>query len=177
MVEEIRRWSVRRLDRDAVVSGIDFGDEPWGQSVTEFLIDDALEQQQLLASKTTLFYYDQELVGFATLVASSLELQHAKAVAGQPGIAEIGRDVFPSVLIARFGVHKNHQRSGYSRRIFDWVLADVVQSNIGARFLILHVEKENRGGQAFWSACGFRKGSGGKRILMWLDLYPFVADT
>ena len=175
MVEDTERWSVRRLNRDTEVSAINCGDEPWGQSVTEFLVSDALEQQELLGSKTTLFYYDQDLVGYVTLATSVLELQQAQQVARQPGIEEIGRDLIPSVLIARFGVDKEHQRKGHGRRIFDWSLAEVIQSSVGARLLILHVDKENKGGREFWKACGFRSGAGKKNILMWLDLYPFVS--
>ena len=176
MVEDVERWSVRRLDRGTDVVDMDCGDEPWGQSVTDFLVDDALEQQEWLGSKTTLFYHNAGLVGYVTLAASVLEVGQAQEVARQPGIAEIGRDLIPSVLIARFGVHKDHQRKGYGRRIFDWALAEVIQSSVGARLLILHVDRENRGGREFWKSCGFRSGGGTSNILMWLDLYPFVAD-
>ena len=155
---------------------MDCGDEPWGRTVTDFLVNDALEQQELLGSKTTLFYYKEDLVGYVTLAASLLELRQAQRVARQPGIEEIGRDLIPSVLIARFGVHKDHQRRRYGRRIFDWALAEVIQGSVGARLMILHVDKENRGGREFWKACGFRSGGGAKNILMWLDLYPFVSD-
>ena len=33
------------------------------------------------------------------------------------------------------------------RRIFDWALAEVIQSSVGARLLILHVDRDNRGGR------------------------------
>ena len=89
----------------------------------------------------------------------------------------MGRDVIPSVLIARFGVHIDHHRKGYGRKIFDWVLAEVSQSNIGARLLILHVNKDNRGGRAFWKANGFINAAGGKNILMWLDLYTYADNS
>ncbi len=131
MVEDPDRWSAGRLDRGTDVSAMDCGDEPWARSVTEFLVSDALEQQEWLGSKTTLFYYDQEMVGYVTLATSVLELRQAQQVSQQPGIEEIGRSLIPSVLIARFGVHKSHQRRGYGRRIFDWVLAEVTQSSVG----------------------------------------------
>jgi GNAT superfamily N-acetyltransferase len=176
MAEDAPGWSTRRLDRGTDVVEMDCGDEPWGQSVTDFLVNDALEQQEWLGSRTTLFYYDGKLVGYVTLAATVLELRQAQQVARQPGIEELRRDLIPSVLIARFGVHKSHQRKGFGRRIFDWTLAEVIQSSIAARLLILHVDRENTGGRKFWQACGFRSGSGGKNILMWLDLYPFVAN-
>ena len=97
-------------------------------------------------------------------------------MAKQPRIAELGRDLLPSVLIARFGVHKDHQGTRYGRKMFDWVLAEVIQSSIGARLLILHVDKDNKGGRGFWKACGSRSGAGARNILMWLDLYPFVPE-
>ena len=62
MIDDPKLWNVRQLDRDANVSDMNCGDEPWGQSVTEFLVNDALEQQEWLINKTTLFYYDQNLV-------------------------------------------------------------------------------------------------------------------
>ena len=176
MVNDPTLWSIRRLDSDVDISGMNCGEEPWGQSVTDFLVSDALQQQQLLINKTTLFYYDGNLIGFVTLAASVLELNQAQQTAIQPEVVEIGHDV-PSVLIARLGVDKDHQRNGYGRRIFDWVLAEVIQSSIGARLLLLHVDKENRGGRDFWQECGFHNGSGTKNILMYLDLYPFAART
>ena len=72
---------------------------------------------------------------------------------------------------------QDHQRKGYGRKMLDWVLAEVIQSSIGARQLILHVDKDNRGGRQFWRTYGFRNGAGAKNILMWLDLYPFTAET
>ena len=136
MVEDTERWSVRRLNRDTEVSAINCGDEPWGQSVTEFLVSDALEQQELLGSKTTLFYYDQDLVGYVTLATSVLELQQAQQVARQPGIEEIGRDLIPSVLIARFGVdkekwlRKSEQGDKWNRCLIEGM---IVLSETGAR--------------------------------------------
>ena len=106
-----------------------------------------------------------------------LEIQQAQRVAHHPGITEMGRDLIPRVLIARCGVHNDHNRKGYGRKIFDWVLVEVIQSSIGARLLILHVDKDNKGGRAFWKTCGFRSGAGGKNILMWLDLYIYADNS
>lgn len=175
MADDPTLWRIRRIDSGVDVSHLNCGEESWGQSITNFLLNDALEQQEWLFSKTTLFYYDHDLIGYVTLVASTMELKDAQQIKTQPGIAEIGRDVIPSVLIARFGVHQNHQRKGYGRIMFDWVLAEVIQSNVGARLLILHVDGDNKGGREFWKACDFRNGAGAKNILMWLDLYPFAA--
>ena len=74
MVEDTERWSIRRLDRDTDVVDINCGDDPWGRSVTDFIVNDALDQQEWLMSKTTLFYYNDNLTGYATLTASVLEL-------------------------------------------------------------------------------------------------------
>lgn len=172
MVQDAGRWSVRRLDRRSDVAAMDCGEDAWGQSVTEFLVEDTFERQELLLNRTTLFYYDDILIGYVTLASALLEVRQAARVAQQPGISEIGREIVPSVLIARFGVHKDHQRRGYGRRMFDWVLAEVFQGSVGTRLLILHVDKENAGGRSFWKECGFRGGAVRKSILMWLDLYP-----
>ena len=173
MVGDTERWTVRRLDRGADVADMNCGDDPWGRSVTDFLVSDALDQQEWLMSKTTLFYYNESLIGYATLAASVLELGHARGVSRRPGIDEIGRDLIPSVMVARFGVHRDQHRQGYGRRMLDWVLAEVIQSNIGARLLILHVDKDNTGAREFWKAASFRKGSGSRKILMWLDLHGY----
>ena len=175
MFGDAQRWSIRRLSGDANIADMDCGDDPWGRSVTEFLLTDALEQQAMLMSKTTLFYFDQNMIGYVTLAASVLELKHADRVRRQPGIGEIGFDLIPSALIARFGVHKGQHRKGHGRRMFSWVLAEVIQSNIGARLLILHVDKDNKGGREFWKGIGFRQGSSARNILMWLDLYEYRA--
>ena len=74
MVGDTERWSIRRLDSSANIAVIDCGGDPWGQSVTDFLVEDALEQQVWLMSKTTLFYYDKNVIGYVTLAASVLEL-------------------------------------------------------------------------------------------------------
>ncbi|MDP6073242.1 MAG: hypothetical protein QGG34_17115 [SAR202 cluster bacterium] len=70
MVEGTDRWSIRRLDGEVDTSEFDSGDEPWGRSIADFLTNDALEQQEWLMSKTTLFYNDDSLVGYVTLATS-----------------------------------------------------------------------------------------------------------
>ncbi len=120
MNEDPGRWSIRRLDGEVDTSDFDSGDEPWGRSITDFLINDALEQQKWLMSKAMLFYNDDSLLGYVTLAASLLEISQAGRVRRQPGLALIGRDSIPSVLIARFGIHKDHQRKGYGNRMFSW---------------------------------------------------------
>jgi len=44
------------------------------------------------------------------------------------------------------------------------------------RLMILHVDKDNNGGRAFWRQIGFRQGAGAKNILMWLDLFEYGAS-
>ena len=58
MVNDPTLWRIRRIGSGVDVSYMQCGDEPWGQSVADFLVSDALEQQEWLFSKTTLFYYD-----------------------------------------------------------------------------------------------------------------------
>ncbi len=179
-MNEPERWILQRISADDDVNQIDCGDEPWAIDVTDFLRDQALDEQSMGLNTTTLFNFDGNMVGFASLVASSLRMDKGNVEDARPPLeippelAEVGRTEFPCLLIGQFGVSRSFRGQGFGGQMLQWIRAEAYDMNVGIRFLTLHCARENRAGRAFWERNGFinvpRLG-GGEVVFMWFDLY------
>lgn len=145
----------------AQVDGFSCGDEDYHEQISRFLIEDALWQQNAGLNATTLFFHDDELVGYTTLIASSLSLgsnRSLKSLFGLPKVSralEIGRKIFPAVLIGYLATHKAFQNQHVASIMLAFAIAETVRSPIGARFIHIDVDRRNEEAQHFWSRKGF----------------------
>ncbi len=154
MVEDPAHWEVRVLDEYMDVSAMDCGPEPWATDLTDFLKEDALEQQIHGLNKTICFLHDGEWVGFASLLSSSIRVEDVPELTDRAGL-DVGLKEFPCVLVGRFGVHKDVQGRGYGAFMLGWIIAETLETNLGVRFLSLHVDGDNTRARTFWERHGF----------------------
>lgn len=172
--DNVDLWAVKRFAPGDDVSSFECGDDSWHKEVADFLKEDALSQQQMGLSTTTLFYYDSRLVGFTSLLASNLRIEELTTNQAIRELEEVGYKEFPCVLIGQFGVNKECQGRGVGTRMFEWVTAEVHETSIGARFLTLHVARANKPGRAFWEGRTFQavpKRGNSHAVFMLFDLY------
>ncbi len=170
-------FSYKQLAPEDDVSAFNCGDEEWHREVADFLKEDALEQQRSGLNKTFLFYEDSRLIGYTSLLTSSLQLTADEdRLRELPGITEAvggGRKSFPAVLVGQFAVAADQQGRGRGSTMMLWVKGHVLGLEVGTRFLTLHVHTKNRQGRDFWKKQGFVKSnqaSGNTALFLWHDL-------
>lgn len=172
MTDDTARWEIHVLDGSVDVAAMDCGPEPWATDLTDFLKDDALEQQAHGLNRTLCSIRDGKWVGFVSVLASSVRIEDAPQLTDRTGL-DVGLKEFPCVLIGRFGVQKGDQGQGIGIFMLGWIIADVLEANLGVRFLSLHVDGDNPA-RRFWERRGFflvTKLSDSRMRFMLYDLY------
>jgi len=168
-------YSFKQLSEEDDVQSFHCGLQPWQTEVSDFLKDDALTQQLQGLNVTWLCYSGVcELRGYFSLTASSIQLPEGDELRVDSDLEQIGRNYFPCVLIAQFGVQSDAQGQGVGTNMLNWVGGLVVELDIGARFLTVHIERDNNRGLNFWGKKEFKRynrRSEGDLIYMAYDLY------
>jgi len=171
-------YSLKRLSEEDDIASFHCGDEAWQVEVSDFLIEDALAQQGMGLNVTWLFYKDEELVGYTSLVSSDLKLEKDKGSTPKwksiLGLSEIKRENVPCGLVAQFGVTTKYQKQGRGNYMLSWIRGAAFQLHFGIKLLTLHVDRRNKLGRHFWESQGFINfplGGSGKQLFMVFNLY------
>lgn len=139
MVDLSERLSDRPLTAEDNLSEFECGSEHWAVDVAGYLRENALTEQALGQNKTRLFYLDDDLVGFVSLLASYVDLRKHSALPNR-----VGRwSTAPAVLLGQIGVHSKYQKQGIGALLLAWTRYEVSHVKLGVRFIILHCDKEN----------------------------------
>lgn len=139
MVDLSERLSDRPLTAEENLSEFECGSEHWAVDVAGFLRENALTDQALGQNKTRLFYLDDDLAGFVSLLASNIDLREHSALPNR-----VGRwSTAPAVLLGQIGVHSKYQGKGIGTLLMSWTRYEVSQMSLGVRFIILHCDREN----------------------------------
>ncbi|MGN7324791.1 GNAT family N-acetyltransferase [Bacillus altitudinis] len=93
-------------------------------------------------AKTTLFFYENELVGFCTLLVDRISVSNCELTFPDGDMPHY----YPSLHVFAFAVDSNFQESGIGSIIFDWILAQgyTIRENIGLSFLALESYNDER---------------------------------
>jgi len=142
------------------------------QELNDFLKNDALIDQKNMISRTRLCFLNDELVGFFTLIADTIE---AKAVID--GLEHYEYRKYPGVKIARLAIDSRFERKGIGTYLLAAALGKTqfVCENIGCRYLLVDSKKDSIG---FYQRNGFKlveKYKNREFIPMYLNLLPIVA--
>ncbi len=167
-------YSVRKLSRETDTSSFCCGIDEWDKVVADFLIDDAHSQQSMGLNVTWLFYKDDDLIGYTSLVSSDLRLEKTSNWKALLGLGGIIREHIPCILIAQFGVSMNYQHQGIGAEMLSWIRGAALTSSFGVKLLTLHVDRRNQNGRTFWDKQGFLNfppGGGSGHLFMVFDLY------
>ena len=167
-------YSIKKLDNSDDVGLFSCGNNEWDKDISEFLIEDALNQQIKGLNVTWLCQKGTEIVGYTSLVSSTLKIEKSSRWKAILNIGEIKRDYVPCGLIAQFGVASDFQRQGVGKFMLSFIRGAAIESEFGIKLLTLHVHKDNTAGRDFWESMGFqifKPASGGKYRFMVHDLF------
>jgi len=166
------------LDESCELGDFSCGEESWARDLDDFIHYDALRQQEVCLGSTHVFYLDDEVVAFVCLAATGINIKKTPSLRERIGLGEVSYTHVPAVLIGRLAVDGRFQRKGIGAQILSWVRNEVYDWRIGARFLALHVDRENSHAIRFYQSNGFfipleeQMHPNRKRRLMLLDLSP-----
>lgn len=164
----------KQLTEHDAVHSFDCGSNEWDIEVSDFLKEDALSDQTRGLNTTWLFQKDGALVGYTSLVASTLKLKDFPDWVIKLGLFKTDRTDVPCVLIAQFGVCSSAQNEGNGTFILSWVRGSVLKSGFGVKLLTLHVDVRNDKGRRFWTKqkfINYPPGGGTKKQFLVFDLY------
>ncbi len=147
------------------------------QELTNFLKEDSLENQKQGISKTYLFFKENNLVGYVTLLTDTLRLE------GELREFFKNKDILyktlPAIKIGRLAVDNNFQKQGVGKAILKYsvhLTFKISQNYVGCRFLILDAKRNQdhlKDSVHFYKKFGFKtlkeryKGT----LPMYLDIY------
>ena len=154
MSGDTSRFTMTKLAATDDLSAFSCGSLEWEKDVSDFLKEDALEQQEMGLNVTWLCHSGELLVGFTSLVASSVQLKEF-SWKNRFGLGQVKRSDVPCILIAQFGVNEGSQGQGIGKFMLSWVRGAAIDSSIGVKLLTLHVENKNKSGRQFWVSQGF----------------------
>jgi ribosomal protein S18 acetylase RimI-like enzyme len=133
------------------------GEEWWSHEITDFIRDQAFDDQQQGLSTTTLFSFPglQDVIGFCTAASGGVPVNHVGPVITLPSTFAATR--VPAVIIPYFGVGRQYRRLGhYGQEIHLRLLEGIAEPSWAAvRLLYLECWEQNKGGLAFWEKLGY----------------------
>lgn len=143
------------------------------QELNDFLKNDALNDQTNMISRTSLCLWKDELVGFFTLIADTIE---AKAVID--GIEHYEYRKYPGVKIARLAVDSRFERRGIGTYLLLAAIGKTLSvcESIGCRYILVDSKKNSIG---FYQKNEFKlveKYKNREFIPMYLNMQPIIAE-
>jgi ribosomal protein S18 acetylase RimI-like enzyme len=144
--------------------------------LSNFLVDDALNNQNIKISKTYLAFKNENLVGYITLLNDSIHLEgDLKQIFREKGVHYKS---LPALKIGRLAVVEDFQRQGIGSELisFSIVISSKLNEYSACRFIVLDAKRNMDNGKNplhFYKKIGFRilkereKGT----IPMYLDLF------
>lgn len=164
---------LKRLTEQDDVQSFDCGSSEWETNVSDFLKEDALNDQKLGLNVTWLCLENDKLVGYTSLVASTLTLKESPDWMVRFGLSQIKRRDVPCVLVAQFGVSSSVQRQGIGSFMLSSIRGAAIEAVFGVKLLTLHVDRKNIVGRIFWESqkfINFPPSGGKKQLFMVYDL-------
>ena len=118
--------------------------------LSEFIHEQALQFQKEKMGITYLFYYKDEIVGFATLSMSQIEIKETKIkLAFKTKITD-----YPALMIGRLATNNNYRNRHVGKSICLWCLnlGQQLAAQIGCKMIIICTNTQKH---PFYSCCGF----------------------
>ncbi|MDQ1252556.1 MAG: hypothetical protein QG646_1677 [Euryarchaeota archaeon] len=143
------------------------------RELNDFLKNDALNDQNNLISRTSLCFWNDELVGFFTLIADTIE---AKAVID--GLEHYEYRKYPGVKIARLAVDSRFERRGIGTYLLLAAIGKTLSvcNNIGCRYILVDSKKNSID---FYQKNEFKlveKFKNREFVPMYLNMQPIIAE-
>jgi GNAT superfamily N-acetyltransferase len=143
------------------------------KELNDFLKNDALNDQNNLISRTSLCFWNYELVGFFALIADTIE---AKAVID--GLEHYEYRKYPGVKIARLAVDSRFERRGIGTYLLLAAIGKTLSicESVGCRYILVDSKKDSIG---FYQKNEFKLVEKYKKrefVPMYLNMQPIIAE-
>lgn len=136
--------------------------------LNEFIHSEAMQYQKENLGVTYLFLYNKQIVGFATVAMSQMEIKYA------PHILPFHVDIkyFPALVLGRLAVENEFRDRNVGAHICLWCLglAKELSKKVGCRLVVVLTEAEV---VDFYKKCSFKvvpKFEKKKKVLMYLQV-------
>lgn len=154
MVIPSEELTIRRLGRTDFLNTFDSGNK----DLNDYLKNDSLNSQSNLLARTYICFHKnkseeiEELAGFITLVADTLEVKVVDEIDGVEGYPY---KKYPAIKIARLAIDKKFQHNGIGTFLLSWAAGKAYQSSqhIGCRYITVDSKPESK---EFYEKCGFK---------------------
>ena len=141
--------------------------------LNDFLINDALEDQENMISRTYLVFWKENFVGFVTLIADTIGVQ---LIHESERVDGYEYTKYPAIKIGRFAVDRSYERMGIGRFL---LLASIgkaisISKEIGCRYITVD---SKRGSIDFYKKHNFMEveGHGSDDFpKLYLNMYPII---
>jgi GNAT superfamily N-acetyltransferase len=104
--------------------------------IDHFLKNSAIAEQEEMLSRTYLICINNDVIGFFTLSASSIEVLAVDAI---DGIEEFSESIYPAIDLSKLAVTKKFQGKGIGEYTLKAAIGKIlsVSEHIGCRYIIL----------------------------------------
>ncbi len=128
----------QKLSKIFDVSKFDCGDE----DLNDFIKNDAFVYQEKKLATTTLFFYEDNLIGFFSAAADSLKLDLDEQESH--GIRSKQLEDIPAIKLARLAVDKDYQKQMVGTNILKWCIGYVLECSemMAVRFITVDAYPE-----------------------------------
>lgn len=119
--------------------------------LNEFIHSEAKQFQKEGLGVTHLFFYNDEIVGFATLSMSQIEIKYARYILP----LQVKIKYYPALQIGRLAIDNRYRDRGLGKSICLWCLslAQKISKKIGCRLVTVLTEGEP---VKFYEKCSFK---------------------
>lgn len=116
------------------------------EDLNDFIKNDARREQECMISRTYLFSYEEEVIGFVSLSADSVSAPRLRSgdLVKKKGSNKPIYSNLPCILIGRLAVVERCERQGIGTNILNWavgLITNVVCRSVGCRYITVDPKK------------------------------------
>ena len=115
------------------------------EDINDFIKNEALLYQEKKVANTTIFIYNEDIIGFCSIAADSLKLKVPEKIQHEVDGKPIKE--FPAIKIARLGRDKKYKSLKVGEGILKWALGHILECSdmVAVRFVTLDAYPERVG--------------------------------
>ena len=117
------------------------------EDLNDFIKNDAQREQECMLSRTYLFSYEGDVIGFVSLSADSVSAPRLRSgdLVRKKGSSKALYSNLPCILSGRLAVVKRYERQGIGTNILNWavgLITNVVCKSVGCRYITVDPKKD-----------------------------------
>lgn len=135
-----RELQIRPLSKKDILNSFNCGDGKGETDLNAFLIDDALSSQNDLITRTYLCFWNNNLVGFITLLNDTVGKDRV-----EDGVNDYEYGKYPAIKIARLAVQKEFRGKDIGTSLLYWALGKAyeVSKHVGCRYITVNAKRDS----------------------------------